>query len=236
MKLVGSIRLLKSTSKVSLVIFTLVVSMVAGGYSNQVHANDEQVDLNRQALAAARSGNAKTFKSFIELGASPNTRNRVGDSLLMTSIKSGQMEIMLLLLERGADVNLANVAQVTPLMTAAFYGRPAMARILIDKKANVNAVDQMQKSAIVYAAGTGQTEIVNMLLKTGPASGITPNTRYPNGLTALMWAGASGHLPTVQALLDQGADASLVDNRGKTVLQMADENGQLEVVKFLRSR
>ena len=218
------------------IIFSVIFSIVGSGWLNVAHANDEQVDLNRQALAAARSGNAKTFKEFIELGASPNTRNRIGDSLLMTAIKNGQMDILMLLIERGADVNLANVARVTPLMAAAYYGRPAMARILIDKKADVNAVDQMQKTAMVYAAGTGQTDIVIMLLKTGATSGITVNTVYPNGLTALMWAGASGHLATVQALLDQGADVNMVDNRGKTALQMADENSQLDVVKLLKAR
>lgn len=218
------------------IISAITFAIIGSGLLNVAHANDEQVDLNRQALAAARSGNAKTFKEFIELGASPNTRNRVGDSLLMTSIKNGQTDIFLLLIERGADVNLANVARVTPLMAAAYYGRPAIARVLIDKKADVNAVDQMQKSAMVYAAGTGQTEIVNMLLKTGPTSGITANTVYPNGLTALMWAGTTGHLATVQALLDQGADVNMVDNRGKTASQMAEENSQLDVVKLLKAR
>ena len=141
-----------------------------------------------------------------------------------------------MLIERGADINLANIAQVTPLMTAAFYGRPEMARILIDKHADINALDQVQKTAMVYAAGTGQAEIVSMLLKTGPASGITVNTRYPNGLTALMWAGGAGHLATVQALLAQGADPTLVDNRGKTVIQMAAENSHLDVVKLLTAQ
>lgn len=232
MKVIGS----AIFPSISSVIFTLCVSTIGAAFLNVAYANDEQVDLNRQALAAARSGNAKTFKATIESGASANTRNRLGDSLLITAIKNDQMDIMMMLIERGADINLANVAQVTPLMTAAFYGRPAMAKILIDKKADVNAVDQMKKSAMVYAAGKGQTEIVEMLLKTGPSSGITPNSIYTNGLTALMWAGASGNLATVQALLDRGADASLVDNRGKTVAQMADENSQLDVVKLLKSR
>ena len=202
-------------------------------FSSVVNAADDQSDINREALAAARSGNVGRCKTLIEQGASPNTRNRVGDSLLMTAIKAGHADIVVLLLERGADVNLANVDQVTPLMAAAYYEHPDMARMLIDNNADVNAVDQTQKSAMVYAAGKGQTEIVERLLATQK---MTPNTAYNNGLTALMWAGASGHVATVQALLKHGADPAMVDNRGKTVLQMAEENGFPDVVKLLQAR
>ncbi|KAF3998673.1 ankyrin repeat domain-containing protein [Glaciimonas immobilis] len=213
-----------------------ILSLAVSAFFSNASANDAQVDLNRQALAAARSGNAQTFKGFIEAGASPDTRNRLGDSLLMSAIKNGQMDIMLLLIARGADVNLANVAKVTPLMASAYFGRPAMARVLIDKKADVNAIDQVHKTAMVYAAGTGQTEIVNMLLQTGPESGIKVNTSYENGLTALMWAGASGFPATVEALLARGADSQLLDNRGKGVLEMAQENSHLDIVKILQAR
>lgn len=220
-------------NKIYRTILTALIATIGAASYPLSYANDAQVDLNRQALAAARSGNAKTFKETIVSGASVNTRNRLGDSLLITAIKNGQLENMQMLVERGADVNLANIAQVTPLMMAAYHGRPDMARILIDHHADVNALDQVQKTAMVYAAGTGQTDIVAMLLKTGPTSGVTVNTRYPNGLTALMWAGGAGHLATVEALLALGADSALVDNRGKTAAEMAADNSHLDVVKLL---
>ncbi|PUA17508.1 ankyrin [Glaciimonas sp. PCH181] len=212
--------------------FLISVFFIAGCLlSCSINAAEDQADLNRQALAAGRSGNVSNFKSLIEQGAAPDTRNRVGDSLLMTAIKSGYMDIFTLLIAHGANVNLANVDHVTPLMAAAYFGRPQMAQVLIDKQADVTAVDQMHKTAMVYAAGKGQTEIVESLLRTKK---VFLDTAYENGLTALMWAGASGYVPTTQALLSHGADKSLVDNRGKTVLQMAAENGYLDVVNLLQ--
>jgi ankyrin repeat protein len=40
----------------------------------------------------------------------------------------------------------------------------------------------------------------------------------------------------VAVLLDKGADTALLDNRGKTALQIADEAGHLDVKKLLMER
>ena len=58
-------------------------------------------------------------------------------------------------------------------------------------------------------------EIVSLLIERG----VDVNARYPNELTALMWAAGSGHAKAVAVLLDKGADTALLDNRGKTALQ-----------------
>jgi ankyrin repeat protein len=40
----------------------------------------------------------------------------------------------------------------------------------------------------------------------------------------------------VALLLERGADHALIDDRGKTALQMADDSGHLEVKKILEQR
>ena len=49
-------------------------------------------ELNREALIAVRGGNLPKLKDLLSQGASVNTRNRFGDSLLMTAIKSGSQD------------------------------------------------------------------------------------------------------------------------------------------------
>jgi ankyrin repeat protein len=59
------------------------------------------------------------------------------------------------------------------------------------------------------------------------------NARYKHQLTALMWAAASGSLPTVELLLQRGADAQARDDRGKTALDIATDERQAEIVRRL---
>jgi uncharacterized protein len=65
------------------------------------------------------------------------------------------------------------------------------------------------------------------------ARGVDPNAVYRNDLTALMWAAGYGHADTARALIDAGARVELVDNRGKTALDMAREFKHAETVDVL---
>ena len=56
-----------------------------------------------------------------------------------------------------------------------------------------------------------------------------------NNQNALMWAAASGSLPTVELLLQRGADASARDDRGKTALDIATDEHQPEIASRLRA-
>lgn len=55
-------------------------------------AETDVAELNRQSLIAVRSGNLDKLRQLLEQGASVNTRNRFGDSLLMSAIKAGSTD------------------------------------------------------------------------------------------------------------------------------------------------
>lgn len=48
-----------------------------------------------------------------------------------------------------------------------------------------------------------------------------------------MWAAGYGHEPVVRFLLDQGADRTLKDDRGKTAAEMARDGNHLSLAKLL---
>ncbi len=80
---------------------------------------------------------------------------------------------------------------------------------------------------VIEAAKRGQTAKVRALLTAhGDA-----NTRQ--GVAALIWAAAEGHIDTVQALLDEGTDVNQKDENGWTALLVASVRGHNQVVRML---
>jgi uncharacterized protein len=65
------------------------------------------------------------------------------------------------------------------------------------------------------------------------AKGVDPNAAYHNHLTALMWAAGYGHAETVRMLIDSGARIDVVDDRGKSALDMAREFKHAETIDVL---
>jgi uncharacterized protein len=145
---------------------------------------------------------------------------RGGVGPLMVAVMSHDHEAMQVLLAHGAEVDLPNVFQMTPLMLAA--GMSGTARLaggqapppadiqvravrtidlLLDAGANVNArvTDSRTHTATLmsYVAGRDQ-----------------------EGRTALFAAAEQGRDQVVKRLLERGADATLRDASGKTVLEV----------------
>src|SRR5450830_1018539 len=130
---------------------SLVMATAAASGVSSAYADTDINELNRQALIAVRGGNIDKLKDLVSQGASVNTRNRFGDSLLMTAIKSGSRDAVSYLMTRQPDVNLANTSQVTPLMAAAYAGDLPTAKLLLERRADLAAADRLHKTAMVYA-------------------------------------------------------------------------------------
>ncbi|XP_018911781.1 uncharacterized protein [Bemisia tabaci] len=54
-----------------------------------------------------------------------------------------------------------------------------------------------------------------------------------NGMTALIWASTYGQLPTIERLVNAGANVNNVCPKGYTALLLASYNGHFEVVRYL---
>jgi ankyrin repeat protein len=192
------------------------------------HAADS-LELLGEAIGSARGGDVTQLQLAIQHGASINTRNRVGDTLLVIAIKGEHTEYALRALEAGADPQMANAAGVTPLMAAAFQGDVEVVRALLSRHVALDATDRVQKTAMVYAAGAGRSHVVELLLN----AGVPVNARYDAQLTALMWAAGNGFADTTRLLLQRGADPALADDRGKNAVTIAREADHPDIAELL---
>ena len=99
-------------------------------------ADAQKRNLNFDLLAAARASDIASVSRLLDEGATPNARNRLGDTPLNMAARQGQSDLVRLLLARGADVNQPNLARVTPLMSAAFGGHEEVVRQLLAQRAD----------------------------------------------------------------------------------------------------
>jgi ankyrin repeat protein len=53
---------------------------------------------------------------------------------------------------------------------------------------------------------------------------------------AIHYGASSGYLGVVQVIVDRGGDPEVLDERGSTPLERAQERGHLDVVMFLKGR
>ena len=191
----------------------------------------DQINKNGEFVLAAKAGRTERVAALLSEGAAVNSRDRNGDSPLNMAATKGNEALVDVLLRAGADVTLANISGVTPLMGAAFKGNAPIVRKLLAAGAKTDPLDRVKKNAAIYAAAVGCTECLAEFLRAGsPVNG-----RMDNDETLLMWAAGYGHAATVRFLLDQGADRSLRDNRGKTAADMAREGSFTAAARLLEN-
>ncbi|MGZ5660371.1 MAG: ankyrin repeat domain-containing protein [Usitatibacter sp.] len=207
----------------------LILAASAGGAP--AHAADSDLSVNARLLHAARNSDAQGVARALESGASPDARNRFGETTLLVALRKKDAAIADAMLAAGAHVDIAAVNGVTPLMAAAFTGDARLAKALLDRGADPAPVDRLGKSAMTYAAGEGHAAIVGLLL----AKGVDPNAVYRNDLTALMWAAGYGKSEAARALPEAGARTSPRDNRGKSAADIAREGGFAETLALIET-
>ena len=92
-------------------------------------------------------------------------------------------------------------------------------------------------NALMLAAKLGYLGCLNLLLSSGFSSPELINKRSrPSGLeaTALMLAFTEGHVDIARVLLQNGADPTLLDSRGRSPAHIASIRGQLELLQELK--
>lgn len=191
-------------------------------------------------IIAATQGGTNAVKVLTTGGANVNMQSNDGSTALMRAAENGHDDVVTMLLDHRAGPDLLNEQGYTALMLAARAGHDACVQALLQHGARRNIEDgAVHMTALMHAVMGGHYHVVeNMLVR-----GVDPNVKNSHGWTALFVAVytrgdfADGS-DLVRLLLELGADRKgvyrLRDGSGKTVLQIADDNGYASIVDLLR--
>lgn len=167
------------TNKISLLLFSCVLMLLAGSFS----AFAQQTDINAKdetgltpLMQAAQDGTPEEIKKLLKKGANPEIKDQYGWTALMYAAAATvavypetkpSTASLKALLAANAEINISDDRGNTPLMIAAIDNKPEFVKLLLSKGANVNATNKKGATALSYAKAKGNEEIVKLLEKAG---------------------------------------------------------------------
>ena len=131
------------------------------------------------------------------------------------------------------DVNTADRGRVTALHWACVHGLLSLVEALVASGADPAVTDVCLSTPLMEASNYGRSDIVAYLLRL-PSVQDTIDTIDEHGRTALSYASSRGSIPSVELLLDAGADPTIHAGRCRSPLNQAVSGGHTDVAALLR--
>lgn len=176
-------------------------------------------------LQSLRSEKAKDFVNQLYL---PNPMGRMTCHKFYASGPSSHHSfqqisdcehIVQLLIIHGANIADDSRPFGSPMHLACLLGSEGLVKLLLEKGANLSTTAGFFEKTIFAAIQGGHPDIVELLLQKAP---LTKHI-HPEYATPLHLACANGHGAAVRMLLEHGADATILDTKGRTPLTIALE-------------
>lgn len=216
-----------------------VKGFIQGGIN--VNAKNEK---GETALTyALQNADSPLIKVIIEKAAI-NIRDASGNAPLHLALKQNKDDIFKLLMEKNADVNVPGRAtgktnDQTVLYLAVARGDEELVKQLLERGADPNKADSIGSLPLAEALvdSDANLNIVKMLLDKGAD---VNKTETENGAHSLIFIAQNKEISSdvqkeiVKRLIDKGANKSLKEKEGKTALDWAKEQKNLEIVELLK--
>ncbi|XP_061810944.1 inversin isoform X1 [Nerophis lumbriciformis] len=144
----------------------------------------------------------------------------------------GHARIVHLLLERNTSGTIPSDSQgATPLHYGAQSNNAETVGVFLSHPSVKDEPDLEGRTAFMWAAGKGSDDVIRTMLALTPHVDINMADKY--GGTALHAASLSGHMSTVQLLLERGSMVDSLDVMKQTPLFRACEMGHRDVILTL---
>ncbi|MFH1718217.1 MAG: ankyrin repeat domain-containing protein [Planctomycetota bacterium] len=162
---------------------------------------------------AVDSNNMDLVKLLVEADADVNAGSWPP---LCQALYKGNTTIAKFLIDHGANVNYPE--DWGPLHEASIYNIE-MVKLLLARGANVNGGNGKHEPALYAAIRGGHRDIVELLIQHGADVNAKNNT-WRRVYTPLQRAAITGRTEAVKLLLEAGANISVKDDRGQTLLHL----------------
>ncbi|XP_066506402.1 ankyrin repeat domain-containing protein 55 [Hoplias malabaricus] len=183
----------------------------------------EEVDLN-VVFQAAATGDVNSLTATIREDPSIlECCDSEGSTPLMHAVSGRQVDTVKLLLKMGASINTQDACGRTSLSLATYLGWLEGCVCLLRNGAKQNIPDKNGRLPLHAATAEVDLRLMAVLLQQSTLCEI--NHQDNEGMTALHWASFHNRPEHVQALLQKGADPTLVDKDFKTALHWAVQSG-----------
>ncbi|RLC51579.1 MAG: hypothetical protein DRH79_05990 [Candidatus Cloacimonadota bacterium] len=162
------------------------------------------------------SGNVEILKYFVDKGVNTQVRSIIDGTPIVSAIYSDSLAAFEYLLELGCEYDVPNQWGVTPVHYAAYRGQTEMLKILMDKGVDIFQETMRRETPFIWAVVARQFETADFLL----ANGEDINRRISGGVTPVHSA-YKLRPESIDYLIEKGADLTIVDSTGNTVLHTA---------------
>ena len=169
-------------------------------------------------------GRARCGEALAEGGANLDIQDPDGTTAMILAIINGHYDVAAMLLEKGANPNVADSTGMAALYAAVdmntlpfMHGRP------YPKPSGRLGVAGLRASCCWATAPTSTRQLKTPLLRRHNS---TSTQSLGEGTTPLMRAAASGDVAMMRLLLERGADPTLRQKNGTTMLMLASGFGR----------
>jgi hypothetical protein len=138
--------------------------------------------LNTDLCSASAGGDYSSVMAAVQLGASPNTRDRAGRTPLAWAARNGHLRVVAYLLQHGAFIDATDADGYTPLMWAARMGQFEVASYLAGQGANPGFRTWQGEDAYQLSRYGRDWRVTDLLWRYshGETVGYRPKAKRPN--------------------------------------------------------